>query len=304
MNCAKLSILSILLFSLTCTAKTYAPIFTGNWYTQATFESQDSCYQDGYHYTNYGSGPDQLYASKVLSDLSEHSDCQWGKVFLTAKNNQRPVDFLGTYQQWRDMRSTTATAETWQRDCLNQKKTIIDSTSTMIWPSYACPTGTHYGLENGTFSCTDAPLACSADIVGRDIVWSNFPKLFGHVGLTVAQAGKTYVLEVLPKPPAIYLNTLASFMAKSKYWGEKYGLKGTEKLTSEQATAIVEAGKEQKPFKLEYTEGWDYHPGNETKKPKFRCDSYVYYCYEKGAGLKIFPNGFKIPDTPPMILFL
>lgn len=300
----KLSLLSLVLLSFSSQASQYAPVFSGHWYTDAQLVNQDACYQNSYQYTNLASGTDRVYATSVLRDLSPHTNCQWGSAFLTAKQSTRPLDFNGTNEQWQNIRTqkNAVTAESWQRNCV-QGKTVLDNAVTTIWPSYACPAGTHDGLIAGYRACTDEPLVCSADIVGRNLDLTNAKanKILGQVGLVSTLSGQSTVLEVLPKPPAVYENTLKSFKEKSKFWGEKFGLPDAPKLTLAQARKIITASQTQKGVTLKYTLGWKWNPGDKDKKidALFRCDSFVYYSYLAGAALKIFPSGFHFPFTPP-----
>lgn len=284
-------------------ADSVVPQFSGSWYTRADFIDQDACYQSRYRYTNLAQATDQSYANRVLSDLSPHDHCAWQKAFLLHKNLDKPIDFIGTTDQWQKLKAQPKAklSETWQKNCVNDRNQILDSSSITIWPHYVCPAGSHESLEVNTHAeiCTQAPLVCNADIVGRDLVRKGI-KILGHVGLVTTTKGYNHVLEVLPDPKAgVYENTLDSFIHKSVFWGEKYGLPEAPILTRKQAEKIVHTGESQVGVKLKYTFGWGWKPSDGESTAIFRCDSFLYYAYSYGASLEIFPTGFHFPDTPP-----
>lgn len=148
-----------------------------------------------------------------------------------------------------------------------------------------------------------------ADVVGRDLKTRFFPFL-GHVGLTTnfSDTGVpgNYVLEVLADDPKIInVNSLESFKnaVPGKYWGEVYDLPSIN-INWQTARDIFSAGINQQKFNPEYTYSSHWQEGgylslavydqtqhkfvNENKimNAKFRCDTFVYYCYLK-VGISI-----------------
>lgn len=93
----------------------------------------------------------------------------------------------------------------------------------------------------------------ASKIVGRDSD-SNYSSInwVGHVGLVVSNHETD--------PTSIYNNSLISFTTKTKYWGEKYGTQGNQRLLLSTAQQIIESGIDQKFYNFTYTTGWDYYP--------------------------------------------
>lgn len=334
---------SICLLGLTTNAFAahYLPVFTGNWYTKADVSYEDTCSKMLWSYTNWYQGSDKSYAELLLSDPPAHANCTWGEVTLdqtVSSDYFEPTDFIGTSEDWQTISAQPKATirEAWYKECKDANGSKIATVIADIIPSYVCPVGSRFGFEEGTMAmgCTDLPLACSADVVGRDLAsvssssideHSNLSvtdeTVAGHVGLTMMM-GINYssVLEVLGDPEGIFVNKLDDFKNKSKYWGEKYDLPTIPKLSSTQGLNILNKGFEQMQYPFEYTMSWDWHPGSATlhkvyseksqqwqdiysvsQGALFRCDSFVYYSYLAGANAEIVTGGFLPPTNPETI---
>jgi len=142
-----------------------------------------------------------------------------------------------------------------------------------------------------------------ADVVGRTLSDSVFPLFseFGHVALY--DSNKDSVLEVTNKYPAIQDATISSITQpmgiSENYWGARYGIGDTS-----QHYNVLRAGNAQKDWRPlyvytpYYTEGkwvqkwmFSWRKGWYVKwikqRAKFRCDSFVNYCYDKAIGQKL-----------------
>jgi hypothetical protein len=136
----------------------------------------------------------------------------------------------------------------------------------------------------------------SGDVLGRDLSITGLGWA-GHVGIWTGSK----VLEVLnvEDGKAVQQNSLSSFKKASNYWGAKYGKAGSK------GSKIVSAGWEQRNYYPCYTTTSHYQEGGWVKHKvwdavkkkyvektvmqtaKFRCDTFVYYSYDKGAGMKL-----------------
>jgi hypothetical protein len=155
------------------------------------------------------------------------------------------------------------------------------------------------GLMSPALLLAQKDPSSSADVIGRDLNLKGFGWI-GHVGLWTGAS----VLEVLDKPEAIQLNTLKSFKDATKYWGAKY----FSDLKPADAAKIIQTGLGQKAIGASYTSTtaltspgridtvtstkYDpktkkYIPVVEQKviKGKFRCDTFVVYCYSSAGRL-------------------
>ena len=133
-------------------------------------------------------------------------------------------------------------------------------------------------------------------MVGRNLsVWGLGG--IGHVGMWTG----SQVLEFLNEGTFIYQNTLASFKARDKYWGAKYGV-GASK-----SAKIVSAGWGQRSFSPSYTRTTSWREGgiaqqvciqydrygkcvrfqSSVSTALFRCDTFVNYSFIKGNGASL-----------------
>lgn len=157
---------------------------------------------------------------------------------------------------------------------------------------------------------------CTADLLARELSVNGLG-YFGHVGMS-GYLEQDKVLEVSnDSRNGIYWDSFASFkqVPNRPFWGEKFGIKQSPKLEITQANHILDVGNEQRLFPFTYTFSWNWHPGrcikqqvynqhthqwvwvNAVRGAQFRCDSFIYYCYFSGAGLRIFPE-FHYPFVP------
>lgn len=134
-----------------------------------------------------------------------------------------------------------------------------------------------------------------ADVLRRNMNSSSGAWLakFGHVALYDRSINR--VLEVT-KGHGVIRNADVSKMMRNGYKGARYG-----KANTSQGYRALRAGYEQKRYRPKYvfssyyTEGgwkhkwlWDRSRGFYQKwfyiRAKFRCDSFVNFCYKKGTG--------------------
>lgn len=319
----KLSLFLIFSFTpILCWGQHVLPVFSGNWYTAATFNYADSCMQAMYQYQNQHQGDPLTVATQLLGTPPVHTDCQWQKNSLLSTSSRMPDDFTGNNEtDWDSIASTPGAVLTsyYGRACLDQYGNQLDSQEVTLQPSYTCPAGSRFGFDSSTstLGCSTQPNACEADIVGRDLKVL-FINQKGHVGLTIADTPFSVVLEVLKDPQeGIFENNLSDFknIPNAPFWGEKFGLAQQPFLSEADASNILDTGVAQTQYPFSYTLTWNWHPGSNSYQylfnPKvnqwqkyfvatdaeFRCDSFVYYCYLQGANLSIVPQ-FAFPDTP------
>lgn len=294
-----LAISLIFVFFSSSYASHVAPVFSGYWYTDAAYVNQDNCEKDVYRYKNRIKGSAQFVASKLLADLPKHKRCIWRGVHrLYVLNDGPPKDFVGNDKDWLviEKNASLQRPEVWGRECISSTGNLEFSETIAITPQYICPAGSAFGFEQDNIGCESPPPSCPSDVVARDLNVALLNKL-GHIAL-VAYAGvnndahHTGIIEVLNQPDVVHFDLLDSFEKKSKYWGERYGLPNHERLSDEQGLAIVDAAFSQSICRPKYTYFFDYVPCNQNgRQAKFRCDSFVYYSYLKGAGIKIYSDG-------------
>jgi hypothetical protein len=123
---------------------------------------------------------------------------------------------------------------------------------------------------------------------------------------------------MLNEQPTIQLNSFDSFKHNPEspgYWGDVYGLPQKHNLTPEETDNVIELGFAQIDFNPEYTYTTDWKPGSYSKlsiynaankrwedsygltKGKFRCDTFVNYCYNFGLGVQIPTSGIILPKN-------
>jgi hypothetical protein len=145
------------------------------------------------------------------------------------------------------------------------------------------------------------PPSQMGDVVGRSMSSSAGKWLarFGHVGIYDSGSGG-YILEVSNESPAIGNAEVKTFTHKRSYWGARYGI-GREG----QHYKALDAGHNQKNYESKYTFSPYFQEGKWTQRwvpmsnprrwvqkwirtnAKFRCDSFVQYCYERGVGTRL-----------------
>lgn len=321
-----ISILSLVIFLSTARAEHVLPVFSGYWYTTATIKHRDGCGNAIYHYTNRFQGDPKLVVQQIQGDPPPKDECQWGDIERnSAYPLITPIDFGGTFLDWKEItkNSNAPVIANWGRNCIDKKGSVIYKLGILISPSYICPPGTKQGYEstsNGSpiQGCWTQNRICTADIAGRSL---NIPVLgiFGHVGLGTFDHHS--IIEVLSEPAGIFINDLNKFqhIENTPYWGEKYDLQDYPPITEEQAKYILQVGKDQLSYPFEYTATWDWRPGSDGQqqvynqlnqawetvntpiKAKFRCDSFIYYCYLAAENFHIFPEF--IPPLLPRDIF-
>lgn len=288
------------------------PILYG-WYTDIKHDYEDSCFLDHYKYTNLETTTAFELAQKVLS-VDQRNDCQWQRVTLKEQSWLKSDDFPGTYEQWETLsQNSSAVTQEATRFCLDDHGQQIDSISVYIYPSYRCPAGSFYSLDNSDgdyeLACTTQPMGCFADIVGRDLDTKTNSgtdpdiigiKNLGHIGLVYPNMPTPAVLEVLDEENVVQVNDIDSFKNKTRFWGGRYGTPQKNNLESTEGIMIVTTASEQMTCAPEYTLTWSFSPCNSGKPAKFRCDSFVYYSYLKGASIDL---GYTTLLTYPSTIF-
>lgn len=302
------------------TASHVLPVFSGEWYTQATYQvTDDGCLRGNYSYENEKSGSAKEVASVLLENVSKRPDCEWRDAKCIYKTTSNPPDdFIGSAADWIII-SNDIGIQTWGRDCVSVKGDVLDNSYVTIQPKYICPEGSRYTLKPtvNIDGCEIQPDTCLGDVAGRRLRLGDNTTVLGHVGITGIE---DYVLEVLDNDSVVNLDDFEQFKSKSMggFWGEKYDLKNVKALTYLQGMQIFEAGTKQALYNPKYTLSWNWHPGNDAfhfrwdtskkiwhqiysaRNALFRCDSFVYYCYLAGANLHIVPK-FRFPVNPKTI---
>jgi len=141
----------------------------------------------------------------------------------------------------------------------------------------------------------------TGDILGRDLNIYGLGWL-GHVGIWDGRR----VLEVLNKNIVIQKNSLSSFKKASSYWGTRYG-RGSRHYK------VIRAGWRQRYYSPTYVFSATWREGKYVRRwvwdrryrrwrlkwvkqsAKFRCDSFVYYSYMKGIGVRLVANNWITP---------
>ena len=298
------------------------PIFTEQWYDGYHFKygEFDACGVEMFEYGPLASSPQEL----LEWNAPYHTDCTWDftvnmdDVDYKSSTNM-PPGFVSTNQNdWKIILEdpNVALDTTYYTYCYNESKiTYLDSMTLAMQPLYQCPSNTRLSYDNTTaeIGCTTMPMLCVADAVARDLAIDELEN-YGHVGLvTTNRERNPTILEVLNekhKRAGIYLDPmygLNSFTTKSLYWGARNGIELYPRLPFSIASSIIESGMSQQEFcaRFHYTIGWEYYPADVEehlfkRECKFRCDSFVYYCYEVN-GIKL-QNSFE-PMTFPNQIF-
>lgn len=301
-----LNVVCLLLASGTASASSVAPVFAGFWYADARYGDIDSCGKLLCTYKKKATSPSPFINEFINSYPPDEPTCTWGDAYRInvrvdyCINYLKPLDFVYRDSDWSNICKNSSLPHTrfWQRDCTNYSTGVIEhSLWLLVTPSYKCPKKSGYKATNpqyGQGSCVNPPPPCSTDIVGRNLDIPVIGKL-GHVGLIEGTFGTSKgirVLEVLNKDPetegVVQENSLDSFKKATKYWGERYGLKNRPYITTDEAKNIIHAGVAEKKCKPHYSYSWEDIPcGTPGAQPKFRCDSFVYYSYLKGANVQI-----------------
>lgn len=245
--------------------------------------------------------------------------CTWDydNVEYYGNSTDMPSGFIsGNSYAWEKilLDPNAAIKVTYGITCKDESGGIWEYNKATAAPLYTCPSNTRISWDNVTreTGCTTTPTACYADIVARDLYYPDFPIIepLGHVGLvTSSKVNNPNVIQVLNNDaPGIYVTPLygaGAFSDLGKYWGERYGVNQLviTRLSSTIATDIINKAYDQKNYPFTYTTlGYDYYPGGTDEHPydcMFRCDSYVYYCYD-AAGIKL-QNSFDIYTIPYVI---
>lgn len=166
-----------------------------------------------------------------------------------------------------------------------------------------------YSKNSFSKHCLSHP-HCNSDILGRDLR-EPVGRSFRHIGLVGTNWSSNNVtdsVEVLNDQEVVHIWEKENFAnyPGDNFWGEKYGLNQLPELTYEQSQKIIDLCEKQRDYKPEYTLTAKYIPGEvcdsqalteagswvKTKiecHAKFRCDTFVDYCYTKITGM--LPNG-------------
>ncbi|MDR3476773.1 MAG: hypothetical protein P4M14_01920 [Gammaproteobacteria bacterium] len=139
-----------------------------------------------------------------------------------------------------------------------------------------------------------------SDVLGRDLA---IPGLgwAGHVGLALGDdtdnAAK-WVIEVLNEKNVIQMNSIDEFKKKTKYWGSRYGLGPYDKSTMD----VLTEAYNQTAWCQTYTNSTDYEigegdlsTGKSTKCGKWRCDTFVAWCYYRAGYHQLMENPLILP---------
>jgi len=144
---------------------------------------------------------------------------------------------------------------------------------------------------------------------GRNSSDNSWIARFGHV--SIYNPSRYRVLEATNHYPAIGERRTAMVTHNKNYWGARYGIGSTS-----QHYRAISYGNAQKSYNPRYTYSPYYREGKWTKKwkfswrkgwyrkwvrqsAKFRCDSFVSYCYKKGTGNKLL--GWTWTTTPKRV---
>ena len=286
------------------------PVLYG-WYTDVTDEYKDACYVDHYKYENLETGTSFELAQKVLVPVNNRKDCYWQKIVLESEFYS-PDDFPGTNKQWKELsKNPSVTTQKASRACVDSDEIKRDSISMTIYPSYRCPKGSYYSYDPYAYElgCTNIPMGCYGDIVGRDLDVTNqdcdnpnecwFKKL-GHIGLTSPSLDGQNVIEVLNDGVVIQENGMDSFKNKTRFWGQRYGAPSENNIDFMMGIKTLVAAEEQRTCSTKYTYSWSFSQCDAENNAKFRCDSFVYYAYLAGANIDL---GFTELLTYPSTIF-
>ena len=284
------------------------PLFEYLWYNSADYSGQDACGVDAFDYGPMASSPAELL--ELINP--NYFNCTWNN--LDPKNSNStimPNGFISTNtNDWDEvlLSPSAVTTGTYVIDCYDEEDNVVQDSIT-AYPSYSCPDNTRLSYDNITreVGCTTTPTSCLADVVARDLAIPGF-SWAGHIGLTETWEATSEVIEVLEVLPPYgihltYLHGNDSFESAGKYWGERYSLVGHPRLSLDTALNIVWAGTDQSAYGFYYTTGWNYYAGGSASHPEdcmFRCDSFIYYCFDIGGGIKI-KETFEFPTDPEVL---
>ena len=279
------------------------PVFVNLWFDELKYVGPDSC---GIEYSNFEillPSP----AAVLQTKAPYYSDCLWDYSNLTISSNSTnpPPGFVSAnYDDWNQiiLDPNAIVGSSYSIACIDNNGKAQQYFYDWIYPFYDCPPYTRLSYDNTTLEkgCTTTPTLCLADVVARDLSIPGM-ETFGHIGLVSSFAKpNAEIIEVLNDAiPGIYSSRLygsGSFQEKSNYWGTRFGLKNVDRMPVWIAANIIYEAQYQQTacdgsFKYSYL--WDYYPAYTKdifyERCKFRCDSFVYYCYES--------NGFKIQET-------
>ena len=128
-----------------------------------------------------------------------------------------------------------------------------------------------------------------AEIMGRDLNYIGLGWL-GHVGIATASMSSangmsqnaSQVIEILNEPTVGQINSIANFKARSRYWGNKYGVADR----GERGYRVLVEANHQRWWCPEYTSDTDYHigegnpyTGERIKCGRWRCDTYAWWAF-------------------------
>lgn len=140
--------------------------------------------------------------------------------------------------------------------------------------------------------------AAPADIVGRDLALPASLRQMGHVALS-SSAGK--VIEALPERPAIQINTLDNFKARTRYWGATYyaGQGGMSVIAQfaavQRALQIMQIGARYTLSPLMTRAKPPQCKGCTARRGMYRCDTFVKDALQAGGVPYLTYSTF---DTP------
>ncbi len=303
-----LGILGFLLGNTISYGDTVRPIFSNYWFSSPPASYRDSCNNDAYEYQEMSDSPESI-AVKILSNPPEDSSCQWGGVFNAKERiSEKPISFPGTSKDWETIlrEDSSVLPLKYGRSCLNKNGQEVRVIETIINPIYFCPPGSRN--SDGEVGCVTNPNLCDADVLGRDLKSKNFSYL-GHVGLAVNALDQNYnVLEILnTETPALHFNSFISFAENPRalFWGEVFSPLSKKTITQSEASEIIQEATSVGASNPEYVWAPIAFPGkdvvtyvfnfktmgflkqNITIPGFFRCDTFVAYAYEKGAGINL-----------------
>ncbi|MCC5792089.1 MAG: hypothetical protein JJT82_05710 [Legionellaceae bacterium] len=297
------------------------PDFTGEWYISNTSHSSDEGINDREYYLNQCFVEEFVFKKKsankeaavynYMNSLPTIGNCKWKIDEISEQTFFKPETYLSS--DW-DENSNKIYDTTYYLTCLAEEDGYdhhCDSASIELRPIYKCPENTRLGRSLYGAHCSYKANLCLADVVGRDMN-SDYFYWLGHVGLTNSSYytdDGNKVLEVL-KPSknedVIQENHFNDFVHSSpSFWGSVYSYHSEPKLTFSQAIDIIYAGQYQKAFEAiyvpfaEYREGgvvpkifFDYFRQEKNRKKivqkaAFRCDTFIQYCYHKGANINL-----------------
>jgi len=137
----------------------------------------------------------------------------------------------------------------------------------------------------------------AGDVVGRDLSLAVVGAL-GHVGIYTGSS----VLEVMNSTSPVQKNSLSTFKKASKFWGAKYVSSSNKSYNFQ---SVIDKGWDQRNYTPSYTTSASYTVGSKSTQwvynsarkkwelktvivpAKFRCDTFVYYSFDAGIGVKL-----------------